>query len=604
MGFSFKSLTGRDGSTASAAANDNVHASKEDPHFVHSDSDSDTLSLGARNEKEVREHPNTITVDALPGQQKAEAAALVWSKRAVYCTYAWIWVCFFMLAFQSAIMGQATFAAFSTFATAPAYTTAAILSSIIGGVLRLPIARIITLWGRAEGFVIFFMVYLLGMILLASASGVNGYAAGYVLYWIGYDAIYLIMDIFIADTTGLRNRAFTFAFASAPFICTAFTGPLGAQSFLSMTTWRWAIGAFCIIQPVVFLPLAIVFKFYQRKAEKMGIYTPNVSGRSAMQSFVYYFHEFDVIGALLLMAAFILFLLPFSLVTYGRAGYDSATFIAMLIIGILLFPVFAVWERYFARTHFVRWELFKQPTVLGACSTAAILYFSFYCWNNTYYAFVKVVYALPVGYAGYMSQIYNVGSCFAGIMFGVYVRYSERFKFACLLFALPLMFLGSGLTIYFRGNDHGIGYIVMCQIFIAFGGGTLVIGEQMAVMAAADREGIPLALALVSLSSSIGGAIGDAVAGSIYGNVFPNALMKLLPADRQNMVSTLYLGGYLTQEMFVPGTLERTAVNYAYGETQKWGGVASTCILILGIPAIAVWKNYYVGKQQNKGTMI
>jgi hypothetical protein len=198
-----------------------------------------------------------------------------------------------MLAFQSAVQGQATIAAFSAFATAPAYTTAAILASIIGGVLRLPIAKILNLWGRAEGFIVFFFIYLLGMIILASASGVNGYAAGYVLYWIGYDALYLIMDIFIADTTGLRNRAFTFAFASAPFICTAFTGPLAAQSFLKDSTWHWAIGAFCIIQPVVFLPLAVVFKFYQRKAEKMGVFTRHVSGRTTMQSLVHYFHEFD-----------------------------------------------------------------------------------------------------------------------------------------------------------------------------------------------------------------------------------------------------------------------------------------------------------------------
>jgi hypothetical protein len=304
------------------------------------------------------------------------------------------------------------------------------------------------------------------------------------------------------------------------------------------------------------------------------------------------------------MAAFILFLLPFSLATYGRATYSGATFITMVVIGILLFPVFAIWERFFARTHFVRWELFKQPTVIGACCTAAILYFSFYCWDNNYYNFVKVVYALPVGYAGYMSQIYNVGSCFAGIMFGLYVRWAKHFKYACLFFALPLMFLGSGLTIYFRGNDHGIGYVVMCQIFIAFSGGTLVIGEQMAVMSAADREGIPLALSLVSLSTSVGGAMGDAVAASIYGNIFPAALARKLPADRQNMVQTLYLGGYIVQEMFVPGTVEREAVDYAWGETQRFGGVAAVSVLVLAIPAIAVWKNYYVGKQQNKGTVI
>jgi hypothetical protein len=52
-------------------------------------SDSDTLSLEAQNEKEVQLHPDEITHNADLGIQKAEAAALVWSRKAVYLTYAW-----------------------------------------------------------------------------------------------------------------------------------------------------------------------------------------------------------------------------------------------------------------------------------------------------------------------------------------------------------------------------------------------------------------------------------------------------------------------------------------------------------------------------------
>jgi hypothetical protein len=52
-------------------------------------SDSDTLSLEARNEKEVQQHPDQVTRQADLGVQKAEAAALVWGKKTVYATYAW-----------------------------------------------------------------------------------------------------------------------------------------------------------------------------------------------------------------------------------------------------------------------------------------------------------------------------------------------------------------------------------------------------------------------------------------------------------------------------------------------------------------------------------
>lgn len=305
------------------------------------------------------------------------------------------------------------------------------------------------------------------------------------------------------------------------------------------------------------------------------------------------------------MAAFILFLLPFSLVSYGRAdGYKSATFIAMVVIGILLFPVFAIWEKYFARVHFVRWELFRQRTVLGACCLAGILYFNFYAWDNTYYNFVLVVYNLSISDAGYMSQIYNVGSTFWGVVVGIWMRWTREFKWTTLCFGLPLMFLGSGLMIHFRGGEGTIGYIIMCQIFIAFAGGTMVIGEDMAVMASADRDGVPMMLSLIGLSSNVGGAIGSAVAQSIYFNSFTHTLEKLLPEAEKSNATTIYLGGYLTQLTYPVGSPERDAINYAYGQTQRNGAIASTAILILAIPAIAVWKNYRLDKKQNKGLVL
>jgi MFS family permease len=198
-----------------------------------------------------------------------------------------------MLAFQSAVGTNLLFTAYSDFSNAPAITTASILAVIIGGVIKLPIGKILTIWGRAEGLFVFVVVYIVGIIILAACTGPNSYAAGYVLYWIGYDAIYLILDVFIADTSGLRNRAFAFGFSSTPFICTAFTGSLAASSFIKTSGWRWGYGAFAIIMPFVFLPLAIVFKLYQRKAQKMGLYKREPSGRTFAQSVVHYFIEFD-----------------------------------------------------------------------------------------------------------------------------------------------------------------------------------------------------------------------------------------------------------------------------------------------------------------------
>lgn len=204
-----------------------------------------------------------------------------------------IWLSFFLLALQSSISTNVINNAYASFKSAPDVSTANILASVISGVVKLPVARLLNIWGRSEGFLVFIGVYLLGLIILASCNNPSAYAAGYVIYWVGYDAIFLILDVFMADTSSLRNRAFAFGFASTPFIITAFTGPRIAQSFIDHASWRWAYGTFAIIAPFVFLPLAGTFKFYQRKAQRMAIYRREPSGRTTVQSIAHYIKEFD-----------------------------------------------------------------------------------------------------------------------------------------------------------------------------------------------------------------------------------------------------------------------------------------------------------------------
>lgn len=266
--------------------------------------------------------------------------------------------------------------------------------------------------------------------------------------------------------------------------------------------------------------------------------------------------------------------------------------------------MFIAWEKWGTRSHFIKYDLIRQPTILGACICSAVLYFGFYLWDQYFYNFVLITYHLDSTMAGYMLQIYNVGSTFWSPILGVIIYVTRRFKYICLFFGVPLMLLGSGLMIYFRGEEHGIGYVIMSQIFIAFAGGTLVIGEDMAVMACGGREGTPIMLALIGLFSSIGGSIGYAVSASIYNNVFVEALESRLPPDLKSNATQIYTAGIAVQEKYPLGSPLRHACVYAWGYAQRMNCIASTCILALLIPAVAMWKNYDVGKKQNKGTML
>lgn len=87
---SIKNANPRTGEAGSFPA---VDAAEEKPNNGQDNedfsSDSDNLSLEEKNEREIQRNPNQVTANAELGIQKAEAAALVWTKKTVYCAYAW-----------------------------------------------------------------------------------------------------------------------------------------------------------------------------------------------------------------------------------------------------------------------------------------------------------------------------------------------------------------------------------------------------------------------------------------------------------------------------------------------------------------------------------
>jgi hypothetical protein len=74
-----------------------------------------------------------------------------------------------------------------------------------------------------------------------------------------------------------------------------------------------------------------------------------------------------VIGVLLLCFGFSLFLLPFGLVAYQGNGWTSPRMIFMIIFGIVLIVVFAVYEKLWAPKAFFPTYLMKDRSIVGAC---------------------------------------------------------------------------------------------------------------------------------------------------------------------------------------------------------------------------------------------
>ena len=132
-----------------------------------------------------------------------------------------------------------------------------------------------------------------GLIMMAGCNNVETYCAAQVFYWVGYDGMLYVLNVFVADTSSLKNRAMMFAFTTSPYIVTAWIGGPASTSFLGGAGWRWAYGTFAIIVPVVSAPLMILLMINLEKAKKAGLLPARENNRTLLESAKYYATEFD-----------------------------------------------------------------------------------------------------------------------------------------------------------------------------------------------------------------------------------------------------------------------------------------------------------------------
>ncbi|KAI1281522.1 major facilitator superfamily protein [Xylaria sp. FL0933] len=550
------------------------------------------------------EDSDSISKDAQQGVQNMEAITKTWTTRDLYIAYALIWLIYFVDAIQQGMGTLLTPYVVSSFEEHSLTATVGVAANIIGGVSKLPLAKILDVWGRPQGYLLTMCFMVLGLVLMAACNNVNTYAAAQIFYWVGYNGISYTTTVFIADTSKLNNRGLVLAYTSSPYIATVWiTGPL-AQSVLNGIGWRWGFGVFAIVTPVVCLPLYFLFAYYQRKAVREGILVRQKSGRTTIQSIVYYFWEFDIICVILLSAGFTLFLLPFSIWSNQKYGWRDPLTISFIVVGFVLLALACVWEKFWAPVKFLPWELLKDRTVLGACVLSAVLFVEYYIWTAYFSSFLQVVLRLQLWQTGYIGNIYSIGSCFFSIPVGLAIRHTGRFKWVALYFGVPATILAIGLLIQFRHEGTNIGWIIFVEILYAFAGGACVICEQVAVMAAAAHQEVAVVLAIEGLFSSVGGGIGGTVAGAIWTGVFPQKLLELLPPETKDQWATIY-GDLATQISYPVGSATHTAIVQAYDAALRNMFIAATTITVLGLVSVIAWRDIKLKDfKQVKGIVI
>lgn len=204
-----------------------------------------------------------------------------------------IYLISFVGAFQQSVQQNLTPYVTSAFNGHGLLATTSIVSTIVGGVFKLTIAKMIDIWGRVVGFIFMLLLITVGLIMKAVCKNVETYAAAQTLYWVGHLGLLYIIDVVIADMTTLKNRMIIFGLTSTPTIATVFAGSKIAQLYYDNLNFRWAFGSWAIILVGFCIPILAIFIYHERKAKKFGLYPERPQNRTWWEATKHYVIEFD-----------------------------------------------------------------------------------------------------------------------------------------------------------------------------------------------------------------------------------------------------------------------------------------------------------------------
>lgn len=201
----------------------------------------------------------------------------------------------------------------------------------------------------------------------------------------------MLVEILVADTTALQSRLFFSFIPSSPYLINTWISPNVAAAVLAPggPGWKWGIGMFAIIFPVLTIPLFFSLIFAGRRAKRAGLLddvpSPIMSiFKPALWSDIFW--QLDLVGIILVAGAFIMILLPFTLYGGTREQWASATAIAPIVVGVVVvLPLFVLWEIKFARHPAVPFRVLKDRQVIATLTIACLLNAAWYCQGDYLY---------------------------------------------------------------------------------------------------------------------------------------------------------------------------------------------------------------------------
>lgn len=506
-------------------------------------------------------------------------------------------------------LASSTFGQHSSLA---AVTTA---SQIIRAISKPFIGKLADITSRPTTYVVILVFYVLGFAIAASARNFTSYTVGICFTSVGKSGLDLLSDIIVGDLTPLQWRGFFGAAVSIPFVVTVPVNGFIADGFED--DWRWGLGIFAIIVPVLLIPAIITLYAMQRRGKRLGMVTMAVSKRlrtgeagetEASRGLGYWVKllghgliEIDLFGLILLGVAFALILLPFTLAQQWDKGWAEGRIIAMLVIGFVLLIAFVFFEIYLAPKPLMTKRILNNRAYLAAVNIYIFNQMASSVRNTYFSSYIYVVKPWSTYSWTIFLGITTIGLSLLGPIVGLIQRRTHRYK-SLMLFGAAARLAGYGLLIQPNGRMvQDTPRLILGQLIFCLGSFN-VVGVRVGSQASVPHEDMATIIALLTLWSTLGSSIGSAVSSAIWTNKMLSRLTHELPGVERKTILKIY-GNIKTLRTAYPfdDPIRQGAIRaYAYVN----GHIALTALMLALVPLVATLfiPDYYLGTQQNAVT--
>ncbi|TPX12906.1 uncharacterized protein E0L32_006786 [Thyridium curvatum] len=531
-------------------------------------------------DKSCQEHSDNAvgTSVKLPGVLKMEAfdsELKLWERCFLFAS---IFLVGYAFGLDALVRGTYQAYATSSYAQHSLLSTINVIRGVIAAVVQPMVAKLSDQVGRLELFLVVTVFYVVGSIIETCALSVQTFSAGALLYQIGYTCTLLIFEIIIADITSIRSRVFFVFVPNMPYLINTWVSGNVASAVLTTTTWQWGIGMWCIIYPVATIPFITIMAIVGRRANKK-LAKHAKSGKGWARTAHEMFWKLDVVGLLLLTAALSMTLIPLTLAGGENKKWRTAGILTPLILGILLFPVFAVWEA--NATHpLMPLYLLRNRGIWAAMGTAVFMTFSWYTQADFLYTVLLVAFDFSIDAATRVASVYAFCAVVGGVSLGLIIMRVRRLK-PFILGGISLWLAAYGMLYHYRGSTDGSSRsgVIAGQVLLGLAGGFFPYPNLAIAQAVSKHEDVGIITSLMLTMNNVGMALGGCVSGAIWTQTLYDQLQADL-APNSTLAASVYASPLYVVPNYPVGTVERTAIIHSYRYIQRLLAITGMCLVV------------------------